>query len=56
MNIADYVLIALVIAALTGALVYMFKKKKSGGSIGCCGSCSNCSGCNLESLEKKSRV
>lgn len=57
MNIVDYVLIALVLAAVTGALLYLRKQKKAGGCIGCSGGGKGCCGCcNLAAPDKKGGI
>ncbi len=50
MNLVDYIIIAVVLAVVGGAALYIYKAKKSGKKcIGCpdAGSCSGkCSGCS----------
>ncbi|MDO4484686.1 MAG: FeoB-associated Cys-rich membrane protein [Clostridia bacterium] len=43
MNAMDFVVLALVALAVTGAVLSLRRQKKQGRS--CCGNCSSCSGC-----------
>lgn len=45
MGLLDIILVGILLAWLAAAIVFLRKRKKTGGCIGCGGSCAGCKGC-----------
>ncbi len=53
MKLWDFVVIAIIVMAMAGAVYVLVNNKKKGG--GCCGECSRCCGCGKKSANERYR-
>lgn len=51
MKLIDYVLLAIIAAAVIAAVFFRIRRRKRGD--GCCGSCGNCSNCSGAAISKE---